>query len=124
MMRTLLHTAVLGLGLLSASVAAADEVDAMHPGLDGFRPGVGNELDSRWEPYVQQRNQNAHYNRLSPEWGHYDQRDPGLDPVECREKLTGDSDSAVRFGYAECYDDEGKTYIVPGGGSPGSFGAY
>ena len=59
MMRTLLHTAVLGLGLLSASVAVADEVDAMHPGLDGFRPGVGNELDSRWEPYVQQRNQNA-----------------------------------------------------------------
>lgn len=123
MMRTLLHTAVLGLGLLSASLAAADEVDAMHPGLNGFRPGVGNELDSRWEPYVQQRNQSAYYNRLSPEWGYYEQRDPGLAPTECREKMTGDENSSVRFGYAECYDDEGKTYVVPGGSTSG-FGGY
>lgn len=114
----LAHMAVLALGLLSASLAAADEIDAMHPGLNGFRPGIGNELDSRWEPYVQQRNRDAYYNRLSPEWGYYDQRDPGLDPAECRQKLTGDSDSAVRFGYAECYDGDGKTYVVPGG-APG-----
>ena len=123
MMRILAHTLIAGFLALSASAVAADEADAMHPGLNGFRPGVGNELDSRWEPYVQLRNQDAYYNRLFPEWGHYDERDPGLDPAECRSKLTGDPDSEVRFAYAECYDDEGESYIVPGG-TTGSFGAY
>ena len=123
MMRILAHTLVAGFLALSASAVAADEVDAMLPGLNGFRPGVGNELDSRWEPYVQQRNQEAYYNRLSPEWGRYSQRDPGLDPAECRSRLTGDPDSEIRFGYAECFDREGKTYILPGG-TTGSFGAY
>lgn len=122
MTRILAHTLLAGFLALSASFATADEIDAMHPGLDGFRPGAGNELDSRWEPFVQLRNREASYNRLSPEWGNYTVRDPGLDPADCRNKLTGDPDSEVRFGYAECYDGEGKSYLIPGG--TGSFGAY
>lgn len=120
-MRTLLHTAVLAFGLLFASVAAADSVDSMHPGLNGFRPGVGNELDSRWEPLVRQRNENAYYNGLSPQWGYYDERGPGFDRSECRESFMGDSDSPVRFGYTECGDGRNDDRFAP---EPPGLGGY
>ena len=63
MIRLMPHMALAA--LLLATPALADEIDGMHPGLNGFRPGIGNELSTRWEPYVQQRERAAIVNRLS-----------------------------------------------------------
>ena len=122
MFRLMPHMALAA--LLLTAPALADEIDGMHVGLNGFRPGIGNELSSRWEPYVQQRERAAIVNRLSPEWGHYTDRDPGLDPPKCRDKVTETtgSEGTIRWNYAECYDGDGAKYVLPSG--PDGFTAY
>lgn len=110
----LVHTAILGLGLISASLASASDVDAMHPGLNGFRPGVGNELDPRYEPYVQLRDREAEKNLPSSRWGRYEDRDPGLGATDCKTAISEDKESPVNFGYMAC-NEGGIPYEQPAG---------
>lgn len=105
MIRTLAHTFLFGLALLAAPFAAADDVDTMHPGLNGFRPGVGNELDARYEPYVQLQQNEAEKSMLSPEWGQYEQRSAGFGLSECQTRTTQSEDSPFSFGYTGCGDN-------------------
>jgi hypothetical protein len=114
MVRTLAHTAVLGLGILWSSLAVADNVDAMHPGLNGFRPGVGNELDAGHEPYVQMQQRQEEEDLRPSQWGRYEEREPGFGASDCRTAMTDDEESPVNFGYMACSDSD-MSYQQPAG---------
>ena len=106
MIRTLAHTAFLGLGILWASFAAAGDVEGMHPGLNGFRPGVGNELDERYEPYVRMQQRETEKNMRPSQWGRYEERDAGFGASDCKTAMTDDEESPVNFGYMACGNSE------------------
>lgn len=108
------HTAVFGLGILWASAVAADNVDAMHPGLNGFRPGVGNELDAVHEPYVQMQQRETEKNLRPSQWGRYEERQSGFGISDCKTAMTDNEESPVNFGYMAC-DNGGIPYEQPAG---------
>lgn len=117
MMRFLPHIA-LALLLVVPAPLRANDFDTMHPGLNDFRPGIGNEFGSRWDPLGTPQDRVVPYSRIFPERSGFGERDLARDPQgACNSIMTNAPDATGRMAHwraTQCFDADGKSYILPG----------
>lgn len=121
MMRFLPHI-VLAVLLAFPAALSADDLSTMHPGLNDFRPGIGNEFgpygDRYDAPYGSAADSGVPYSGIFPERSGFGDRDPALDPQgACHSVMTDAPDATGRMAHwrtTQCFDANGRSYVLPG----------